>query len=70
VNWVSGHPPHGPRRLTVRIRHRHIDAPATVTPEPPEQASVSFDTPQLAVTPGQAAVFYDGEEVVGGGWIT
>jgi tRNA-specific 2-thiouridylase len=69
VNWIAGAPPSGPARLTARIRHRHADAPATVTPEGDGFASVRFDEPQLAVTPGQAAVFYDGEVVMGGGWI-
>jgi tRNA-specific 2-thiouridylase len=70
VNWISGAPPPGPRRLTARIRHRHEDAPALVTPEGATVARVAFDTPQLAITPGQAVVFYDEEDVVGGGWIT
>jgi tRNA-uridine 2-sulfurtransferase len=70
VNWIAGPPPQGPIRATVRIRHRHQDALATVTPEGPATASVRFDEPQLAVTPGQAAVFYDGARVLGGGWIS
>lgn len=69
VNWITGAPPLAPVRLTARIRHRHADAPALVTPEGSEDASVVFDEPQPAVAPGQAVVFYDGEEVVGGGWI-
>ena len=69
VNWISGSAPDAPRRVTARIRHRHADAPAVVVVESPSKASVTFDTPQLAVTPGQAVVFYDGEEVLGGGWI-
>jgi tRNA-specific 2-thiouridylase len=69
VNWISGHPPAEPLRVTARIRHRHADAPATVAAEPPSGVSVTFDTPQPAVTPGQAVVFYDGDEVLGGGWI-
>jgi tRNA-specific 2-thiouridylase len=69
VNWISGHPPSAPRRVTARIRHRHADAPATVVAAPPANAAVTFDTPQLAITPGQAVVFYDGNEVLGGGWI-
>lgn len=68
VNWISGAPPASPRRITARIRHRHRDASATVTASGTE-ASVRFDDPQLAVAPGQAVVFYDGEEVLGGGWI-
>lgn len=69
VNWIAGAPPTGPRRITARIRHRHPDAPATVIAESTDTASLRFDAPQLAVTPGQAVVFYDDEDVVGGGWI-
>jgi tRNA-specific 2-thiouridylase len=69
VNWIAGAPPAAPRRVTARIRHRHADAPASVEAHSPTHASVTFDTPQPAVTPGQAVVFYDGEEVLGGGWI-
>lgn len=69
VNWIAGAPPDGPRRVTARIRHRHADAPAVVVADGPDRASLVFDVPQLAVTPGQAVVFYDGEDVVGGGWI-
>jgi tRNA-specific 2-thiouridylase len=69
VNWISGEPPDGPVRLTARVRHRHPDAIATVTPDGPARAHVLFDEPQLAVSPGQAVVFYAGDEVIGGGWI-
>jgi tRNA-specific 2-thiouridylase len=69
VNWVSGHPPTGSIRAEVQIRHRHIAAPAQVRALDDARAEVLFDTPQTAVTPGQAAVFYDGDEVLGGGWI-
>jgi tRNA-uridine 2-sulfurtransferase len=69
VNWIAGEPPANPRRVTARIRHRHRDAPATVTAAGSRHASLLFDEPQLAVTPGQAVVFYVGEEVLGGGWI-
>jgi tRNA-specific 2-thiouridylase len=69
VNWIAGVPPDGPRRVTARIRHRHADAPATVVAGSATTASLVFDTPQLAVTPGQAVVFYEGDDVVGGGWI-
>jgi tRNA-specific 2-thiouridylase len=69
VNWIEGTPPEGPIRATARIRHRHRDAAATITPEGRDAASVVFDEPQMAVTPGQAAVFYRGDEVIGGGWI-
>lgn len=69
VNWTSGVTPAAPVRLTVQIRHRHPAAPATVAAVSETDARVEFDTPQRAITPGQAAVFYDGDEVVGGGWI-
>jgi tRNA-specific 2-thiouridylase len=69
VNWIAGAPPSEPCRLTARIRHRHEDAPALVTPDSHTRAHVVFDTPQFAITPGQAVVFYDGVECVGGGWI-
>jgi tRNA-uridine 2-sulfurtransferase len=69
VNWIAGAPPAEPRRATARIRHRHRDAPATVTARGSDAAHVKFDESQVAVTPGQAVVFYDGDEVVGGGWI-
>jgi tRNA-specific 2-thiouridylase len=69
VNWIAGDAPDEPRRITARIRHRHHDAPATVTADA-GRAHVRFDEPQIAITPGQAVVFYDGEEVLGGGWIS
>jgi tRNA-specific 2-thiouridylase len=68
VNWVAGPRPAMPRRLSVQIRYRHRAAPATVHADG-ERTLVEFDEPQAAVAPGQAAVFYDGDEVIGGGWI-
>ena len=69
VNWIAGAAPSSPQRLTARIRHRHQDAPALVTPIGSDRASVVFDAPQIAISPGQAVVFYNGDDVVGGGWI-
>lgn len=76
VNWVSGSFPEHPVEARVRIRSRHQEAPATITLEKSNgegtgwQAKVLFDAPQMSITPGQAAVFYQGERVLGGGWIT
>lgn len=74
VNWVSGSVPENPVKARVRIRSRHQEAPATITLNRSNgsgwQARVLFDAPQMSVTPGQAAVFYQGERVLGGGWIT
>lgn len=69
VNWISGRVPDGPMRVTGRIRHRHQDAPGTVEATGEATARLTFDDPQTAITPGQAVVFYQGDEVVGGGWI-
>jgi tRNA-specific 2-thiouridylase len=69
VNWIAGTPPDGDIRATVRIRHRHQDAPAHVEADGPDRAHVTFDEPQTAIAPGQAVVFYDDADVIGGGWI-
>jgi tRNA-specific 2-thiouridylase len=69
VNWMSGETPAGPIRAAARIRYRHREALATIAPLADARASVTFDTPQSAITPGQAVVFYDGDVVLGGGWI-
>jgi tRNA-uridine 2-sulfurtransferase len=69
VNWMSGETPASPIRASARIRYRHREAPATVTPLGDGRARITFDAPQSAITPGQAVVFYDGDVVIGGGWI-
>jgi tRNA-specific 2-thiouridylase len=69
VNWISIAPPCRPLRASVKIRYRAQDVPATITPLPKRRVQVDFDSPQRAVTPGQAAVFYDGEVCLGGAWI-
>ena len=58
-----------PLRVTVKIRHRHEPAPATIEATGGDEILVKFDQAQRAITPGQAAVFYDDDVVVGGGWI-
>jgi tRNA-specific 2-thiouridylase len=68
VNWISL-PPDVPIRAGVRIRYRAPDARATITRIGSSEARVEFDTPQPAIAPGQAAVFYDDDSVLGGGWI-
>lgn len=70
VNWLSIEAPKGPLRATAKIRYRATDADATLTPDPRDgSVLIDFDQPQRAVTPGQAAVFYDGDVCLGGGWI-
>jgi len=58
-----------PLRVCAKIRHRHEPAPALLEKSSDEELLLTFDQPQRAITPGQAAVFYDGDVVVGGGWI-
>jgi tRNA-specific 2-thiouridylase len=74
LNWISIPELTSPMRVRVKIRHRHEPAWATLEPANSAEAGsdeviATFDEPQRAVTPGQSAVFYDGDEVVGGGWI-
>jgi tRNA-specific 2-thiouridylase len=74
MNWISIAPPFSasdaPIRAQVKIRNKHIAADATVSPTAdPTRVEIRFDEPQRAVTPGQAAVLYDGDLVLGGGWI-
>jgi tRNA-specific 2-thiouridylase len=69
LNWISIVELTGPMRVRAKIRHRHEPAWATLEPAGADEITANFDEPQRAVTPGQSAVFYDGEEVVGGGWI-
>ena len=69
VNWIAFADPGAPVRAEVRVRYRHNAAPATITPLSNNRAQVTFDQPQRAITPGQATVFYRGEDVLGGGWI-
>jgi tRNA-uridine 2-sulfurtransferase len=69
VNWIPYEVPSGAVRAKVRIRNRHEPAEAEVTPIGATDARITFSEPQRAITPGQAAVFYSGERVLGGGWI-
>jgi tRNA-specific 2-thiouridylase len=76
VNWISGHYPRKPVRAKVKIRSRHEEASALIVLEKVKEgadlswrAKVTFEIDQMSVTPGQAVVFYDGERVLGGGWI-
>ena len=68
VNYVSGQEPEDGRPVSVKIRYKAYEAPATLHPRP-GSAIVRFREPQRAVTPGQAAVFYDGDTLLGGGTI-
>jgi tRNA-specific 2-thiouridylase len=70
VSWVAGGPPdRGAFEAEVRIRYRGEDAPAVVEPLPGDRVRVEFRAPQRAVTPGQSAVIYRGDELLGGGRI-
>ncbi len=69
VNWIALENPKASLRAAIKIRHKHVPATATVEPVDATRARVTFDAPQRAITSGQGAVFYDGDRVLGGGWI-
>jgi tRNA-specific 2-thiouridylase len=71
LNWISvpGLAEGDELRVTAKIRHRHTPAPAILIGAGTDLVRAIFDEPQRAITPGQAAVFYQQDEVVGGGWI-
>jgi tRNA-specific 2-thiouridylase len=68
INWLVP-PSMDPLRAEVRIRYRHPGVGCIISPTNSQEAIISLDQPQTAITPGQAAVFYQGEQVLGGGWI-
>jgi len=69
MNWIAIDELRAPMRVHAKIRHRHEPAAATMENAANGETLITFDQPQRAVTPGQAVVFYDGDIVVGGGWI-
>lgn len=69
VNWIAGEAPEKPFHALVKVRSTHPGVMSTVIPQHGGKARVIFDEPQKGITPGQAAVFYDEETVLGGGWI-
>ena len=69
VNWVAFDTPSEPVCADVKVRYRHEPSPAKIYALPDSRARIVFDEPQRAITPGQATIFYNGDEVVGGGWI-
>ena len=70
INWIETVPPEKQISVQTRIRYRHQEAESVLTPLDPHTAMVRFSKTQYAITPGQAAVFYQGEQVLGGGWIS
>ena len=68
-NWVAGTAPAGPVRAAAKVRHHQPDQPCVAVTLPDGRVRLEFDDPQRAITPGQATVLYDGDEVLGGGII-
>ena len=70
VNWIAVDAPGAWLPVSAQIRHRHLAAPGRVRALDDRRAELVFAQPQPAITPGQAVVFYDGDLVIGGGWIS
>jgi tRNA-specific 2-thiouridylase len=68
INWITD-PPTTPITVHTRIRYRHWEVAGTLFPKSNNSAEIRFKSPQSAITPGQGAVFYQGDEVLGGGWL-
>lgn len=69
INWIKGEPPAANTAVFTRLRYRHCETESSLSLVDPHTARVHFHEPQNAITPGQAAVFYEGDRVLGGGWI-
>ena len=69
VHWIIPHPMISSMNAQVKIRYNHPASEAILSPKREDEMEVRFKSPQKAIAPGQAAVFYDGETVMGGGWI-
>jgi len=69
INWIAISRLDGELKVKTKIRYKHKEADSVITSEDGDRVRVIFKQPQKAVTPGQAAVFYQGSEVIGGGWI-
>ena len=69
MNWIFGAPPKDGQKALVKIRYNHPGVMATLHPAKGEKCEIRFDKPVRAIAPGQAAVAYDGDRVIGGGWI-
>jgi tRNA-specific 2-thiouridylase len=70
INWIGTEPPKKAMSVQTRIRYRHQEAESILRPLDPNTVTVHFSQAQYAITPGQAAVFYQGERVLGSGWIS
>jgi len=68
-NWIQSPPPESDVKMEAQVRYRHKAAPGRLEVLSPDEVKFIFDTPQWAVTPGQALACYEGERLIGGGWI-